>query len=1124
MMKKVLAFALTGAMVLSSFSMAFADTTTAAPATTEPTPAGTAGKSLSDVAESPNKEAIGVVNDLGIVVGTPDGAFLPTKDVTRAEYAAMITRALAIPNSALEGYKAAPFKDISGYEWARGYLAFCNSKGIMLGDGVGNAMPGRTITTNEAITMALRTVGYLDNSSELKGMWPSNYVTKAQELNLYQDVAKNNVGATRENAAQIIYNILTVQKVAVNTDGKTEKLWTKAPTYDNKGTVNNGAERVTLLTSGLNCTEEDPTVVTTDDLDTSSINLAKHLGQYGTLYRSKDTKKFVAFIQIDNGAQLVGRFKSATEFVTTDSEETYTIKGQFKDAKISYLENGEFKNADKDAVADVVTNANYGWDDGKDNEYSIYVDLSGKSIKNVYAINRWKVDSAAKVGTGDLYKAGKDRFMGYKLAKDDNKNVDTKQYDLVGVNSLTDIKADNVVYVYVAPGGDHYITKIEVGTKSVDGIVKNYKEANSGETLAPNFKIGDVVYKNAQHVVNGVTNDNNKLVDSDSVGETYNVLLDGRGYVYSIVKSTKASNYAVVERHEDGIDNQVKLMLADGSEKVFNYDAGTENDKISKKDSKNAKDMVIGYGVNKDGKITVVNMRAVKAKIKLGSRSYIKDIDDKALLAGTKGVTLDQVKKTAKIDSNVVVFTYNSGKEEYDVTTIDKVNKNEDIAGATLLFDEPVKDVANTVLAMIVPSEKAKDGTKSYAVINKKVKTINKDNDVVWAIDGFKDGVAMSGVLTSDKTVLSTFNIDTNDDPFTCALLEVKTNKDGVITDATNVDDASILGVNKDKPVAEAKVIDNDVKNSTKVFKVKSADGRKSVNATDDDGLTLSSEVKIYEITSDDEYRLHNGDLKKGDMVKLYNVDTDKDGYDVVIFVRPDANANANVPAALTPVEVAIDKVETKDVFEDSEDAKQIVVTVNNNNIKWDTVNATLKDKVVLSGAGVGAFSVASAVGSASEVTITLNNKIMGETDTTDLKVALNIKDVAVDGDKKVQDNLPATAVTNKVKHVVNVTDAKGGTVDAGGATKVKLTLAKEVTGITKDTFKVASGADIDSASDNAVTGVANETTTTVELTVTTAIEQGHHFKVTVANDNAKIKGKAVKFKLAPSLGDVTAK
>ena len=191
-MKKVLALVLTFALVLTRFSLAFADD-----ATTAPTPEGKAGKALSDIAASPNKEAIGVVNDLGIVVGTPEGTFLPTKEVTRAEFAVMLTKALAIPNSALEGYSQTPFKDMAGYEWSTGYLAFCLSKGIMVGDGYGNAMPGRTVSLNEAVTMALRAIGYVDNSSELKGAWPANYVTKAQELDLYKDVAKDMVGATR---------------------------------------------------------------------------------------------------------------------------------------------------------------------------------------------------------------------------------------------------------------------------------------------------------------------------------------------------------------------------------------------------------------------------------------------------------------------------------------------------------------------------------------------------------------------------------------------------------------------------------------------------------------------------------------------------------------------------------------------------------------------------------------------------------------------------------------------------------------------------------------------------------------------------------------------------------------
>jgi len=229
-MRKVLSFVLVLSLVLGSFSMAFAAT-----------PAG-----LSDIDGIANEEAIQVNFDLGIVTGNPDGTFLPTKAVTRAEFAAMITRALAIPDSALAGYTATTFKDTAGYGWAVPYLAFANSKGIMLGDGAGNAMPGRTINTNEAVTMALRAIGYTNNSAELVGAWPSNYVTLAQNLDIYDDVSAT-LNVDKANAAQIIYNLLTVEKVAVNTDGDTNGLGTN------------------LLEAGRGCEEEAAAVIRGDE-------------------------------------------------------------------------------------------------------------------------------------------------------------------------------------------------------------------------------------------------------------------------------------------------------------------------------------------------------------------------------------------------------------------------------------------------------------------------------------------------------------------------------------------------------------------------------------------------------------------------------------------------------------------------------------------------------------------------------------------------------------------------------------------------------------------------------------------------------------------------------------------
>ncbi|MCI8631751.1 MAG: S-layer homology domain-containing protein [Firmicutes bacterium] len=264
-MKKVLSFVLVLTLVLGSFSMVFA-----APEQ----------KGLSDIAGSVNEEAIQVVNDLGIITGYDDGTFKGANNVTRAEFAAMITRALAIPESALAGYSTSTFKDTAGYGWAVPYLAFCQSKGIMIGDGNGNAMPGRTVTVNEAMTMVLRAIGYTNNSALLVGSWPANYVSLGQTLGLYDDVAAATT-INRESAAQVVYNVLTVALVQVATDGKTDKV--VAEKFGNETIYR------TLLTSGLGCDidKKGAAYVITGE-EPSAINLMPYQGTYAVTYSKDD--------------------------------------------------------------------------------------------------------------------------------------------------------------------------------------------------------------------------------------------------------------------------------------------------------------------------------------------------------------------------------------------------------------------------------------------------------------------------------------------------------------------------------------------------------------------------------------------------------------------------------------------------------------------------------------------------------------------------------------------------------------------------------------------------------------------------------------------------------------------
>ena len=859
-MKKVLALVLTFALVLTSFSLAFADN-----ATTAPTPEGKAGKALSDIAASPNREAIGVVNDLGIVVGTPEGTFLPTKEVTRAEFAVMLTKALAIPNSALEGYSQTPFKDMAGYEWSTGYLAFCLSKGIMVGDGYGNAMPGRTVSLNEAVTMALRAIGYVDNSSELKGAWPANYVTKAQELDLYKDVAKDMVGATRENAAQIIYNLLPIQKVAVDTDGKTNPLWDVLPRGTNPGV------ETTLFSAGLNCRLDKEDVVVDSDVDNASINMAKNLGKYGKVYVNKKTNKIVAFL--NESDQLVGRFTAANKFVTSDDEKEYTVKSGVDKANKLIVGNGKTTTNNILITDTTFTGGTYGAN-STTKEYVLNVDLSGKTIKEIYSAVEWDVTIGQKIKASDLASIKSDKtLLNYKFGKDDNGEIAANEFELVGAATLADIKADDVVYVY---DNDKVIRKIEVSNKTVEGVVKSYKAATTDSKAK--FAIGDKTFKNSKEVLNNVGIDADALVVGvDNVTDEVKAFLDARGYVFDFEKTAKARNYAVLEKiATGGIDNQAKLALADGTEKVFVYDA-TKTGIVA-----GDVDNLIGYGLNKDGKITEANRFFTKATIKLGNKYYIESIRG-AVPASVDGTTVGTTAKFA----NCVTVIVKKANGDYVVSSIDKVDIGKNIADAILLFDKKNDGHADTykVVAMIIPEANAKEGTKSYAVLNEQVLAANDASDKVWDVKGFKDGVSLAA-KTVDNTVFGAGYVAptyTAGTALTAKVWEVRVDAKGVVTDATEVT-ATVNATGTLTPAA-AKVYKTE-----DVIKVEKADGRRSVEgvklgAADAYKLAISDKAVFYRV-EDGEYKVFSGGLKKDDLVLLYETNADNDGFDIVVFGR----------------------------------------------------------------------------------------------------------------------------------------------------------------------------------------------------------------------------------------------
>ena len=119
------------------------------------------GTTFSDVKNHANQTAIEQLASRGIINGMGKGTFAPNKTMTRAEFAAIVTRALGL---AAKDTKA--FTDVPSSKWYAGYIGTANSSGIVNGVGSGKFNPDGTITRQEAAAMVAR-------AAKLCGLDPS---------------------------------------------------------------------------------------------------------------------------------------------------------------------------------------------------------------------------------------------------------------------------------------------------------------------------------------------------------------------------------------------------------------------------------------------------------------------------------------------------------------------------------------------------------------------------------------------------------------------------------------------------------------------------------------------------------------------------------------------------------------------------------------------------------------------------------------------------------------------------------------------------------------------------------------------------------------------------------------
>ena len=595
-MKKVLSIVLSIAMVVClAPTMAFAATTSAQ-----------ADAAYSDTKGTACEGAVNVLSALGVVDGFTDGTYKPEQVVTRAQMAKLIVTALGVADYA--SAKTSKFTDMSAATWAIPYVEYASNLNIVNGVGNNKFNPNGNVTYEQAATMIVRALGYTDKCNEMNGTWPAIYIQKATALGLFNDVTnKGATGATRGDLAIMLYNALTVDEVYADNDGTTQ----------NKKGAN--GDYVTMMDT-LNVNGSSTHKIVTDtDADTAVNSIAGYVGAAAEVIYNKDGD--VLALSDIKTTFLSGEIKSNGKF-EADNGTTYTIAS---DALKQYVvKNGKTDGTVEkaDAVKLIKNNvipANnstgtlaYNSASNANNDYTIAATVSGKTITGIYSIATWKVSKNAKVDTSDLNQITKNqKLLGVKFDLNDDQEIDNGSFVLNGVDSLSDIKADDIVYVYAGnENTNNEITRVDVGTKTVTGKIT--------KTTSDKVTIDGTAYKIADAKKSSLTPGEGDLEAGNEV--TLRLDYDGKIYNVDLIDGT-AGNFAVIVAKSDtrpakanvSGTAKIELLTADG-DKVFEIDGkkyidnksmGVANDSLTDADwTRIASGTIVKYSVNNSGLLT----------------------------------------------------------------------------------------------------------------------------------------------------------------------------------------------------------------------------------------------------------------------------------------------------------------------------------------------------------------------------------------------------------------------------------------------------------------------------------------------------------------------------------------
>lgn len=167
-------------------------------------------------------ETIERIKSLNIMAGYEDGSFGEDKELTRAEFAAVIVRLLRADSSIYESAEQ-KYSDVGTDHWAKNDITLVTETGYMQGYGNGSFGPEDNVTYNQTIIVLIRLLGYegfvvSDNPGDVSG-----YIEQANQIGLLKNANyEGDEPINRGDLAMLLSNALDTRLMVISNRGEYE--------------------------------------------------------------------------------------------------------------------------------------------------------------------------------------------------------------------------------------------------------------------------------------------------------------------------------------------------------------------------------------------------------------------------------------------------------------------------------------------------------------------------------------------------------------------------------------------------------------------------------------------------------------------------------------------------------------------------------------------------------------------------------------------------------------------------------------------------------------------------------------------------------------------------------------